>query len=244
MIAVDRSSKPPQAQAQSSCGPTVTARIHPQFDSPFMPKRAAPHRGVDIHYGDQNNSGALLDPSDPRDPRDQRPSKTQLKQLSQDLQDLGVAVSALSEQRLARIDMSDSLRDAISTYRKTKSFEGRRRQMQYVGKLMRQADEDALREAVAEATIGSAREALLLHETERWRDELIAHDEAMTKWLAEHPDTDTQQLRSLVRAARRGAANITVEQRQPKAKRELFQFIKPMIVLPGATASPVATSAT
>ena len=238
MIAVDRSSKPPQAQAQSSCKPTVTARIHPQFDSLYMPKRAAPHRGVDIHYGDQNDSDALLDP------RDQRPSKTQLKQLSQDLQDLGVAVSALSEQRLARIDMSDSLRDAISTYRKTKSFEGRRRQMQYVGKLMRQADEDALREAVAEATIGSAREALLLHETERWRDELIAHDEAMTKWLAEHPDTDTQQLRSLVRAARRNAANISVEQRQPKAKRELFQFIKPMIVLSRSTTSPPMTSAT
>ena len=187
-----------------------------------MPKPAAPHRGVDAHYGEDDD--------------DARPSKTQLKQISQELQDLGMAVAELSEERLSRIEMSDALRDAIQTYRKTRSHEGRRRQMQYVGKLMRKADEDALREAVAEATIGSAREALLLHETERWRDALIADDEAMTRWLHEHPGSDTQQLRSLVRAARRDSVNVSVEQRQPKARRELFQFIKPQIVLPASLA--------
>ena len=191
-----------------------------------MPKRAAPHRGVDAHYGEDDD--------------DARPSKTQLKQISQELQDLGMAVAELSDERLSRIDMSDALRDAIQTYRKTRSHEGRRRQMQYVGKLMRKADEDALREAVAEATIGSAREALLLHETERWRDALIADDEAMTRWLHEHPGSDTQQLRSLVRAARRDSVNVSVEQRQPKARRELFQYIKPQIVLPASLADGVS----
>ena len=190
-----------------------------------MPKHAAPHRGVDAHYGDDD---------------DARPSKTQLKQISQELQDLGMAVAELSDERLSRIEMSDALRDAIQTYRKTRSHEGRRRQMQYVGKLMRKADEDALREAVAEATIGSAREALLLHETERWRDALIADDEAMTRWLHEHPGSDTQQLRSLVRAARRDSVNVSVEQRQPKARRELFQYIKPQIVLPASLADGVS----
>ena len=178
-----------------------------------MPQRAAPHRGTDTHYGGDD---------------DARPSKTQLKQQSHELQESGVALTGLSDERLARIEMPDALREAVSTFRKTRSHEGKRRQMQYVGKLMRKADEAVLREAVAEASIGSARETLLLHEAERWRNELVADDDALTRWLAAHPDTDTQQLRSLVRAARRDAA-LPVDQRQPKSFRELFQFIKPSL---------------
>jgi ribosome-associated protein len=187
-----------------------------------MAKRAAPHRGTDVHYGESPDDADEGDVST-------RPSKTQLKQKSHALQELGVAVSELSAERFAAIDMPDNLRDAIEIYRKTRSHEGRRRQMQYVGKLMRKADEDVLREAVAAATLGSAKETLALHDTERWRAQLMADDDAMTRWLAEHPDTDTQQLRSLVRAARRDAAALAPEARQPKSFRELFLFIKPML---------------
>jgi ribosome-associated protein len=183
-----------------------------------MARRAAPPRGIDIHYGDGDDAAA-----------DTRPSKTQLKQQSHDLQTLGLAVSELSAERFAAIDMSDALRNAIVEFRRTKSHEGRRRQLQYVGKLMRSADEAALREAVAAATLGSAKETLALHEAERWRAELIADDDAMTRWQQAHPETDTQQLRSLVRAARRDAAALAPEARQPKSFRELFQFIRPMI---------------
>ena len=154
----------------------------------------------------------------------ERPSKTRLKQQSHDLQSLGVSLTALSDARLAALDISESLRDAIGTYRKTRSHEGRRRQMQYIGKLMRQADERPLREAVAEAEIGSARQTLLLHEGERWRDGLLADDEAATRWIDTYPQSDAQHLRSLVRAARREAA--APGQRQSRAHRELFQFIK------------------
>jgi ribosome-associated protein len=77
--------------------------------------------------------------------------------------------------------------------------------------------------------MGSAKETLTLHETERWRAELIADDEALTTWLNEYPDTDTQQLRSLVRAARRDAKDLAPEARQPKSHRELFHFIKPFL---------------
>jgi ribosome-associated protein len=172
------------------------------------------HRcGVDVHYGDDADAN--------------RPSKTQLKQKSQDLQDLGLAVAALSDERIAQIEMSDALREAIETFRRTRSHEGKRRQMQYVGKLMRRADEEALREAVAAATVGSARDTLLLHETEMWRAQLIADDEALTRWLHEHADCDTQQLRSLVRAARRDALGLAPEARQPRSYRELFLFLKP-----------------
>jgi ribosome-associated protein len=203
-----------------------------------MARRAAPHRGIDVHYGDAEPG--LTEPEGRVDSDgaeveavlDNRPSKTQLKQRSHDLQALGVAVSELSQERLAAIEMPDALREAIQAFRRTRSHEGRRRQMQYVGKLMRSADEDALREAVAAATLGSAKETLMLHETERWRAELIADDDAMTRWLHEHPETDTQQLRSLVRAARRDAAKLEPLARQPRSFRELFQFIKPML---GAT---------
>ena len=178
-----------------------------------MPRKAAPHRGLDVHYGD-------ADPDD----TDARPSKSALKRQSHDLQTLGLEVAGLSDARLASTPMPDALRDAIVEYRRTKSHEGRRRQLQYVGKLMRSADEARLREAVAAAKLGSARETLALHEAERWRAELIADDEALTRWMQQHPDTDTQQLRSLVRAARRDA--VAPEARQPKSHRELFQLIK------------------
>ncbi|MCE2915780.1 MAG: ribosome biogenesis factor YjgA [Rubrivivax sp.] len=188
-----------------------------------MPKRAAPHRGLDVHYGDP----AEADPDHEAD--DGRPSKTAAKEVAKDLQKLGAEISELGETRLKAIDMPESLRDALLEYRRTRSHEGRRRQLQYVGKLMRTADEAVLREALAAATIGSAKETLRLHDIERWRDALIADDEALARWLAEHPDTDTQQLRSLIRAARRDAAGSDPTQRQPRAARDLFQFIKPMI---------------
>lgn len=190
-----------------------------------MNRRAAPHRGIDHHYGDDAH-GAGAGEGDAGGTG--RPSKTRLKQQSHALQTLGVAVAALPEDRLARIEMPEALRDAIALYRRTRSHEGRRRQMQYVGKLMRSADEAVLREAVAEATLGSARQTLLLHEAERWRTELIADDDAATRWLREHPQTDTQRLRSLVRAARRDAVP-SPEQRQPKSHRELFQLIRPAL---------------
>lgn len=196
-----------------------------------MARRAAPHRGLDVHYGDADAEDATADGTAAR------PSKTQLKTESHELQAVGVALAALSDDRLARTEMPERLRDAIVEYRRTRSHEGRRRQMQYVGKLMHNADVQALREAVAEATLGSARETLLLHEAERWRDALLADDDALTRWLHEHPGSDSQQLRSLVRAARRAAA-LPAEQRQPRHFRELFQFLKPHLAAQLAETMP------
>jgi ribosome-associated protein len=186
-----------------------------------MNRRAAPHRGVDVHYGGGTEGDSAEEP--------QRPSKSQLKRESHSLQALGADLVELPDGRLAALDMPEPLRDAIHEYRRTRSHEGRRRQMQLIGKLMRQVDEEPLREAVASSKLGSARESLALHEAERWRAELIADDSAVKRWVDAHPDTDVQQLRSLVRAARRDAAGLAVEARQPKSVRELFQFIKPLL---------------
>jgi ribosome-associated protein len=160
---------------------------------------------------------------------DARPSKTRLKQEAHELQTLGRELSELPEDRLAAIDMPDALREAIVTFRRTKSHEGRRRQLQYVGKQMRAADAGPLREAVDAYKLGSAKDTLRLHETERWRDELVATDEALTRWTQEFPQSDLQRLRSLIRSARKDAA-AAPEQRSGRGYRELFQFIKPWLV--------------
>ena len=159
---------------------------------------------------------------------EERPSKTALKKQAHDLQALGEALAGLSEARLAALEMPEILRDAIEEYQRTRTHEGRRRQRQLIGKLMRQADTAALQEAVAAAELGQAHDALALHRTEHWRLELVAEDTALTRWLAEFPDSDAQQLRSLVRNARKDAA-LPPKQRHGRAWRELFQYLKPIL---------------
>ena len=154
-----------------------------------------------------------------------RPSKTQLKKDAHELQALGEALVALPDDRLKGLAVSEGLLDAVNQYKKTKSHEGRRRQMQYIGKLMRRNEVEPIREAVEAMQLGHAKDSLALHEAERWRAELIASDDALTRWTAENPGGDVQQLRSLIRAARKDAA-AQPEQRNGRAYRELFQFIK------------------
>jgi ribosome-associated protein len=169
-------------------------------------------------------------PHSPPDDRDaaagyDRPSKTRLKKEMHELQALGEALVALPDNRVVDLAISERLRDAVAEYKRTRSFEGKRRQMQYIGKLMRKDDVEPIREAVAAMQLGHAKDSLALHEAERWRVELLASDDALTRWTSEHPGGDLQQLRSLIRAARKDAA-AAPEQRSGRAYRELFQFIK------------------
>jgi ribosome-associated protein len=158
----------------------------------------------------------------------ERPSKTQLKQQSLELQELGHALSELPEERLRTLDLPERLRDAIVEFKRTHSHEGRRRQLQYVGKLMRGVDPAPLRAAVDAIALGSAVDALRLHEAERWRMELVRDDTALTRWAQRFPASDMQRLRALVRAARRDEA-AAPGQRHGRGWRELFQFVKPHV---------------
>lgn len=159
---------------------------------------------------------------------DERPSRTQLKARMQSLQALGENLAALGPAQLAAIEMPDGLRDAIAEYHRVRGHEARRRQLQYIGRLMRSADEAPLREAVAALRLGSARATLALHEAERWRDEMIADDRAVARWLQEHPGTDGARLRRLIEAARADAA-ASPAARSGRGYRALFQFIKPQL---------------
>jgi len=162
----------------------------------------------------------------PDDDTPHRPSKSALKRAMHELQDLGEQLLAMPDSRLDRIEMPERLREALAAYRTTRSFEGKRRQLQFIGKVIRSVDPEPLREAVAAFQLGHAHDALALHEAERWRAELLADDKnSVTRWAEQFPDTDLQQLRTLVRNARKDAA-AAPEQRSGRAFRELFQFIK------------------
>jgi ribosome-associated protein len=158
-------------------------------------------------------------------PFGERPSKTRLKQESHELQTLGEAAVALPDARIDGLAIAETLLDAIRQYKKTRTHEGRRRQMQYIGKLMRNHDVEPLRQAVTDMQLGRAKDSLALHQAERWRAELLADEAAATRWISDHPGTDAQQLRALIRAARKDAA-LAPERRSGRAYRELFQFIK------------------
>ena len=155
----------------------------------------------------------------------ERPSKTKPKTESHELQSLGESLLELADEHLASLGLDETLVDAIRTARRIRSHEARRRQMQLIGKLMRSADVELARGAVAERQLGRARDSLALHDAERWRTELIADDAATTRFAREHADADVQQLRALVRNARKDAASAP-EQRSGRAYRELFRFIR------------------
>lgn len=179
------------------------------------------------------NSNHSADHSDPDeglppdgDDETRRPSKSAMKRAMHELQDLGEQLLALPDAHLDDIEMPERLREALADWKKTRSHEGRRRQLQFIGKVIRSVDPEPLREAVATFQLGHARNALALHEAERWRADLLADEKsATTRWVEAFPATDVQQLRALVRSARKDAA-LAPEQRSGRAFRELFQYIK------------------
>lgn len=155
----------------------------------------------------------------------ERPSKTQRKKAMHALQDLGEVLCEMPLSRLETIEMPERLMEAIKEFKRTKSHEGRRRQMQFIGKVLRSVDEEPIREAVAAFELGTAKDALDLHEAEAWRARFLADDATATEWMKNYPDSDLTHLRTLIRNARKDAAQAP-EQRNGRAFRELFQYIK------------------
>lgn len=166
-------------------------------------------------------------------------SKTELKRESAELQALGEALLGLRAGLFDALALGDKLRDAIVEARRISNFEGKRRQMQFIGKLMRGLDEEtlaAIRAALAEQDRAPAEETAALHEAERWRERLIADDDAIGGWIETHPATDAQQLRALVRQARKDvkAGPPGEAPRQGKAYRELFQLVRAELRMHGS----------
>ena len=157
------------------------------------------------------------------------PSKSELKRQMHELQELGASIVTLSKERINALGLPEKLLDALAHWQTISAHGARRRQLQYIGKLMRYVDPEPIRRALEEQHRGSAEQTLQLHRLEGLRaallDEGPAGKEALTQWLSEHPETDIQQLRTLIRNARKDAS-ASPEQRSGKAFRELFRFLK------------------
>ena len=158
-------------------------------------------------------------------------SRTDLKRESTELQKLGADLLDLRADLLARLTLSDKFKDAIADAKRITNFEGKRRQMQYIGKLMRLLEPEVvatIRAALDEQANGSAADKLALHQAEVWRERLINDEDAAAHWITHHPDTDTQQLRALIRQARKDAVPDTpgAGVRHGRAYRDIFQLVR------------------
>lgn len=155
----------------------------------------------------------------------ERPSKTELKRQSDSLQKMGETLVEAPRDRVKRVPMPEDVLEAILACQQITNHEGRRRQMQFVGKKMRTLDEAEVAEiqrAIDSWKGASKSETAAMHALERRRDKLLTDDKALTVLLAEHPELDVQQLRTLIRNARKEQA----ENKPPKAYREIFQILK------------------
>ncbi len=155
----------------------------------------------------------------------ERPSKSEAKRQSLEVQKLGEELVNEARDRVKRVPMPEDVRDAILMCQTITNHEGRRRQMQFVGKKMRTLDDEEI--AIIQRTIDSWKgmskaDTAALHALERRREKLLADDKALTVLSTEHPELDVQHLRTLIRNARKEQA----ENKPPKAYREIFQILK------------------
>lgn len=160
----------------------------------------------------------------------ERPSKTQIKREMLELLALGKRVVELSADRVKQLPLSEKLEEAVLLAQKTNSREGKRRQIHYVGKLMRDAQAQAIMDQIETWEKGSVADTAYMHTLERDRERLLNDDQALTEWLNKYPDTDVQAFRAMIRAARqenaKNAALLPGQAPQKKHYRALFQAIK------------------
>jgi len=154
--------------------------------------------------------------------RDERISKTQRKKQVTALQDLGEELARLTDDQLAAIELPDILRDALLEVRRISAFEARRRQMQYIGKIMRKVDAAPIRAALDTFQAAPRRETALHKRADSWRERLLADQAALTEFVREYPEADGPQLQKLVDTALRERAG----GRPPRAFRQIYQALR------------------
>ena len=172
-------------------------------------------------------------------------SRTDLKRESTELQKLGADLLTLHVNLLPRFELPEKLLEAMAEYKRITNFEGRRRLLQFIGKRMRQLSPetlDAIRTALEEQHTPSAQATMTLHAAEQWRDRLIADDDAVGQWMNASPNTDSQQLRALIRQARKDAKPEKPGEalRHGRAYRDIFLLVREQLQngsdIPDATA--------
>ena len=149
-------------------------------------------------------------------------SKTRRKKQMLELQELGSQLVELPEAQVAAMALEPALEQAVLEARRMKSHEAKRRQLQYIGRLMREVDAEPIRARLAAIEGHSAQATARHRRLEAWRERLLADDQALTELATQYPQSDIQAVRTLIRNSRK-------EQKQgkpPRAYRELFRLLK------------------
>ncbi len=163
-------------------------------------------------------------------------SKSEKKRQLNELQDLGKELTELPKDKLRAMNLDPDLLDAILDYKRFTAHGAIKRQEQYIGKLMREVDPAPIRQFLAVMRGESSEHTAWLHLVERWRERLLEKDEMLATFLNEFPEGDAQQLRTLIRNARKEH----LDQKPPKSFRQLFQVLKELIPEPGRPAAAAA----
>lgn len=162
------------------------------------------------------------------------PSKTKIKKQMHELRDLGRELTELGKDQIAQLDIPENLRDAIREMKSINKFGAQRRQMQYIGKLMRDVDTAPILARLDAWKGKSQHHIAYMHQLERWRDRLMENDSALTELLAAYPHEehgsgiDAQRLRTLIRNAQKELE----ADKPPKNYREIFQVLRTIIPEP------------
>ncbi|MFU8816595.1 MAG: ribosome biogenesis factor YjgA [Pseudomonadales bacterium] len=149
-------------------------------------------------------------------------SKSARKREALGLQALGRQLTELKPAQLADLGLPERLLAAILDYQRFSAHEARRRQLQFIGRLMRDLDVAPIQEALDTFQGQSAQAQYQFHQLELWRERLLADPEALTAFLSEHPDVEAQQLRHRIAQVRKARD----ETQQRTASRALFRFLR------------------
>jgi len=153
-------------------------------------------------------------------------SKSQLKREAHALLELGKKLVQLDKASLAKIPLPDDLLGAINSAKKIRQHGALKRQLQYIGKLMRKTDPEPIQTAYDVATNHYRTDTQQLHILENWRDRLLDEgDSALGELLNQYPHADRQHLRQLMRSAKKEREL----NKPPRAARELFQYLKGLV---------------
>ncbi|MGH8765625.1 MAG: ribosome biogenesis factor YjgA [Burkholderiales bacterium] len=149
-------------------------------------------------------------------------SRSQKKRRVEELQKLGAALVALAPAQLDALTLPAELMAAVREAQRITSHGAKRRQLQFIGKLMRRVDAEPVRDALAQTAGLSTAARVQQKRLEQWRERLIGDDGALTEFASAHAGADLQALRALIRNARKEIA----EHKPPRAQRELFRMIR------------------
>ena len=153
-------------------------------------------------------------------------SKTELKRLAQTATELGKQLVELDKATLNKLDLPANILDNVLTTQSIKSNIARKRQLQYLGKQIRNSDMDNIQQQLARLNQQHRQDTAQFHKLEEWRDQLIQQgDDAVNLFVADYPDADRQHLRQLIRKSRQESEKNAA----PASARKLFRYIKEII---------------